>query len=144
MKYVLNVQLGPNFMTEDPDDFRGYPVSNGSYNVDDIIRLIKEDGVETSEATLKSSITRFNKKSAELAASGRNVNTGLVYLRPMVKGRFYDTVWDPEKHSLYVAATQGSVIREALADVEVRILGEKGEAMQLFTITVDLPFIRQL
>lgn len=135
MKYVLNVQLGPNFMTEDPDDYRGYVVTNGSYNLDDVIRMVKEEGVETSEATIKASVTRVNRKAAQLAVSGHNVNTGLVYLQPMIKGRFYDTVWDPARHSVYVVATQGADIREALADVEVRILGEKGEAMQLFTIT---------
>jgi len=135
VKKVLNAQLGLNYMTEEPNDYTAFVVTNGSVNVDDVIQSLRDDGMEIKAETAKDIVTRFNKKAADLALSGYNVNTGLVYMRPVIKGVFLDNVWDPEKHSVYVVMNQGADLRTAVAETEVKILGEKGEAIQLFSVT---------
>jgi hypothetical protein len=134
MKKVLNAQLGFNYMTEEPNDYTAFVITNGSVNMDDLIQSLREDGMEIKAETAKDVVTRFNKKAADLALSGYNVNTGLVYMRPVIKGVFLDNTWDPEKHSVYVVMNQGADLRAALAETEVKILGEKGDAIQLFSI----------
>jgi hypothetical protein len=135
MKKVLNAQLGLNYMTEEPNDYTAYIVSSGSVTVDDVIQLLREDGMEIKQETAKDIVTRFNSKAAELVLSGYNVNTGLVYMRPVIKGVFFDNNWDPGQHSVYVAINQGATLRSAVAETEVKILGEKGDPIQLFSIT---------
>jgi hypothetical protein len=56
-------------------------------------------------------------------------------MRPVIKGVFLDNTWDPEKHSVYVVMNQGADLCAAVAETEVKILGEKGEAIQLFSVT---------
>jgi hypothetical protein len=135
MKKILNAQLSPNLMTEDPSDYMALVVTNGTITVDDIIQSMKEDGMEIKAATAKDIVTRYNNKSADLVLSGYNVNTGLVYMRPVIRGVFYDNQWDPGQHSVYVSINQGAALRSAVAETEVKILGEKADATQLFSIT---------
>jgi hypothetical protein len=58
--------------------------------------LVKE-GMEIKRETVVDIISRYNRKAAELVVSGYNVNTGLVYMRPVIKGAFYDKVGTPKQ-----------------------------------------------
>ena len=135
MANILNAQLVPNVLTAAPNDYYASILNNGSINPEGLIGLIIKDGIELNAATLLDVITRYNAKAAEQAAQGVNVNTGLVYLRPVVKGAFYDKTWNALTNPLQIATTQGSAIRKAVADTTVRIVGVKNDLIEIMSVT---------
>lgn len=134
MKKILNVLLGKYYLTQKPNISRAYPVTKGQITTDDVIRMMKQDGMEIHEPTAKDIISRFHKKVAELVLSGFVVNTGLAILRPIIKGIFVDKVWDSTKHNIRVSFVAGPVLKSAIADTEVNIIGEKSASVQLFSV----------
>lgn len=131
----LNAWLRPNLLTEDPNDFVATPVSTGSIGIAEIIHELKKEGMEIKEETAVDIITRFNRKTAEMVLNGYSVNTGLAYMKPAIRGVFYDKTWDTEKHSVYVNITQGADLRMALKTAKAEILGEQASPMSVFSIT---------
>lgn len=131
----LNAWLRPNPLTEDKSDYVAVPQAHGSITVNDIVNELLKEGMEIKSETAVDIITRFNRKSAEKVVEGYNVNTGLVYMRPVIKGVFYNRTWDPKKHSVYVSMNQGSDLRRAIANTKVTILGEQSEPIAIYGIT---------
>ncbi|MRM82826.1 DNA-binding domain-containing protein [Riemerella anatipestifer] len=133
---TLKAWLRPNLLTkDDPNDFVAVPLSAGSLGITEIIEALKKEGIEIKTETVVDIITRFNRKASELVLSGYSVNTGLVYMRPAIKGVFYDKTWDKEKHSVYVNVHQSTDLRKAANDTKVEILGEQSSPMSVFSIT---------
>ncbi|MDY3339480.1 DNA-binding domain-containing protein [Riemerella anatipestifer] len=133
---TLKAWLRPNLLTkDDPNDFVAVPLLGGSLGITEIIEALKKEGMEIKTETAVDIITRFNRKASELVLNGYSVNTGLVYMRPAIKGVFYDKTWDKEKHSVYVNVNQGLDLRRAVADTKVEILGEQSSPMSVFSIT---------
>ncbi|MEC5395783.1 DNA-binding domain-containing protein [Bergeyella sp. RCAD1439] len=133
---TLKAWLRPNLLTkDDPNDFVAVPLLGGSLGITEIINALKKEGMEIKTETAIDIITRFNRKASELVLNGYSVNTGLVYMRPAIKGVFYDKTWDKERHSVYVNVNQGLDLRKAVADTKVEILGEQSSPMSVFSIT---------
>ncbi|AZZ58308.1 DNA-binding domain-containing protein [Riemerella anatipestifer] len=133
---TLKAWLRPNLLTkDDPNDFVAVPLLGGSLGITEIIEALKKEGMEIQTETAIDIITRFNRKASELVLNGYSVNTGLVYMRPAIKGVFYDKTWDKEKHSVYVNVNQGTDLRKAANDTKVEILGEQSSPMSVFSIT---------
>ncbi|MDY3362664.1 DNA-binding domain-containing protein [Riemerella anatipestifer] len=133
---TLKAWLRPNLLTkDDPNDFVAVPLLGGSLGITEIIDALKKEGMEIKTETAVDIITRFNRKASELVLNGYSVNTGLVYMRPAIKGVFYDKTWDKEKHSVYVNVNQGTDLRKAANDTKVEILGEQSSPMSVFSIT---------
>jgi hypothetical protein len=135
MKNVLKAWLKKNQLTPDPNDYTASVVSNGSVGADQIIAEIIADGIEIKSETILNAINRFNSKAASMVLSGYNVNTGLVYMRPVIKGVFYGKTWNPEVNSVYISITQGSALRTAVAETTVEILGEQSDPLEIFSVT---------
>lgn len=132
----LRAWLRPNLLTkDDKSDFMAVPVSAGSLTVEDIIKELRAEGMEIKTETAHDIISRFNRVVSEKVLEGYSVNTGLVYMRPAIKGVFYDKSFDKDKHSVYVAMNQGTELRKATAETKVEILGEQASPMSLFNIT---------
>ena len=131
----LNAWLRPNPLTEDKSDYVAVPQTQGSLNNADIVKELQKEGMEIRPETAVDIITRYNRKVAEKVLQGNNVNTGLVYMRPVIRGVFYDRTWNPQKHSVYVAMNQGNDLRKAVAETTVTILGEQSEPIAIFGIT---------
>lgn len=131
----LNAWLRPNLLTEDPSDFVATPVISGSIGVEDIIKELIKEGMEIKPETAEDIIKRFNRKTSEMVLNGYSVNTGLVVMKPAIKGVFYDKTWDKEKHTLYVNINQGAALRKAIQEAKVEILGEQTSPMSIFSIT---------
>lgn len=131
----LNAWLRINHLTEDKSDYIAVPQTNGSLIVKDIVNDLIREGMEIKPETAVDIITRFNRKAAERVLSGYNVNTGLVYMRPVIKGVFRDKAWNPATHSVYVTMNQGYDLRKAVADTTVEILGEQANPLEVFGIT---------
>jgi hypothetical protein len=134
MKNTLKAWLKKNQLTPDPNDYTASVVSNGSIGVDQIIDEIINDGIELKRETLLSAVTRFNSKAASMVLSGYNVNTGLVYMRSIIKGPFYGKNWDPEVNSVYISITQGVNLRVEVAQTSVEILGEQANPLEIYSV----------
>lgn len=130
----LNAWLRPNLLTEDQTDFVATPVISGSVGIEDIIKELIKEGMEIKPETAEDIIKRFNRKTSEMVLNGYSVNTGLVVMRPAIKGVFYDKTWDKEKHSVYVNINQGTALRKQIQDTKVEILGEQASPMSIFSI----------
>jgi len=135
MKKNLKAWLKRNLLTSDPNDYSAVVESNGSINSEGIIDGIMNDGSEISRETIVSIVNRYNNKATDLVLSGYNVNTGLVYMRPVIKGVFYNKTWDPEVNSVYVSITQGADLRAAIAETTVEILGEQPIPIEILALT---------
>jgi hypothetical protein len=135
MKNILKAWLKKNELTPDPNDNTAVVSSMGSINKKGLIDVIKADGLELSAETLDDVITRYNRYAARYATSGWNVDTGLVYLRPVITGAFYGKKYDSAKNSIYVSAVQGIDIRKELLNTEVEILGEMPDVMSILQVT---------
>lgn len=107
MKKTLNAWLKKNLLTEDPKDYAASVQSKGSAVLADIVNEMANEGMEIKRETVIDIISRFNRKAADLVLSGYNVNTGLVYMRPVVKGVFHDKIWTADANPVYIAINQG-------------------------------------
>jgi hypothetical protein len=134
MNNILKAWLRKNLLTPDANDYTAVVSSMGSINKDGLIEAIKEEGTELTAETLNDVITRYNRHAARYAASGWNVDTGLVYLRPVITGVFYGKAFDPEKNSVHISATQGLEIRKELKQTTVEILGEMPDVMYILQV----------
>lgn len=135
MKKTLNAWLKKNLLTDDPKDYSASVQSKGSVGISDIIDELVNEGMEIKRETVIDIISRFNRKAADLVLSGYNVNTGLVYMRPVIKGVFYDKVWNAETNSVYITINQGADLRNAVAETVVEIMGEQSQPMEILSIT---------
>lgn len=135
MNKTLNAWLRKNMLTEDPKDYTASVQSRGSIGITDIVDELVNEGMEIKRETVVDIVTRFNRKAADMALSGYNVNTGLVYMRSIVKGPFYDKVWNPELNSVYVTINQGYDLRAAVAETTVEILGVQADPLEIYNIT---------
>ena len=126
--------LKPNDLTPDPTDYNCIIESFGSAGVDDIIRALTDEGMELKPETVRDVVTRYNRKCAETVFRGVNVNTGLVLMRPVVKGAFYDKKWDAKRNKLYVAITQGATLRAEAANTSVQIMGEHPDPIAIYSV----------
>ncbi|WP_394265152.1 DNA-binding domain-containing protein [Bergeyella zoohelcum] len=131
----LNAWLRPNLLTDDQTDFVAVPVVVGSIGIAEIITELQKEGMEIKSETAEDIIKRFNRKTAEMVLDGHSVNTGLVVMKPAIKGVFHDKSWDKEKHSVYVSINQGLALRKEITEVKVDILGEQASPMSIFSIT---------
>ena len=135
MSKVLKAWLRKNNLTDDPNDFTAVISTNSSVGVKEIVDELANEGMEIKRETVIDIITRFNRKSAEMVVSGHNVNTGLVYMRPIVTGVFYDKTWNAEKNPVYVAINQGTDLRAAIAETTVEILAIQADPLEIHSLT---------
>jgi hypothetical protein len=135
MKKTLKAWLRKNLLTEDPNDYTASVAGNGSVGVTNIIDEMVNEGMELKRETVLDIITRYNRTAADMVLSGYNVNTGLVYMRSIVKGPFYGKTWNPEVNSVYVSISQGYDLRKAVAETTVEILGEQADPMEIYSLT---------
>lgn len=135
MKRTLNAWLRKNMLTEDPKDYTASVQSRGSVGITDIIDELVNEGMEIKRETVVDIVSRFNRKAADMALSGYNVNTGLVYMRSIVKGPFYDKVWNPDLNSVYVTINQGLDLRIAVAETIVEIQGIQSDPLEISSLT---------
>ena len=105
MSNTLKVKLWSNPLTAETAGFTAVPVINNNLNTQDLIALMKAEGMEIKTE------------------------------RPTVKGVFKDDVWDKEKHYVQVSMTAGAELRKNAAQTRIEILGEQGSPMALLGIT---------
>ena len=126
--------LKPNDLTPDPTDYNCIIESFGSAGVNDVINALTDEGMELKPETVRDVVTRYNRKCAEMVFRGYNVNTGLVLMRPVVKGAFYGKTWDVKRNKIYVSIIQGADLRVEAANTTVEIMGEHPDPAAIYSI----------
>jgi hypothetical protein len=134
MKNALKAWLRKTQLTIDPTEYNTQVVVKGNMGMSDIVDELLKEGVEMNRAEILDIITRFNRKSADLALSGYNVNNGLVNMRSSIKGPLFGGKWNPNVNWIDVNITQGKELYEAIAETTVEILGEKDEIIESYNI----------
>jgi hypothetical protein len=135
MKKKMKAWLKPNPLTLDESDYIAVIENFGSIDPKGIIKELVAEGMELKPETVLDVITRYHRKCIEMVLGGYNVNTGIMYMHPMIKGVFRDKTWNPEQNRLYISITQGMEIRNAIANTKVEIMGEHPDVIALFNIT---------
>lgn len=132
MKNILKAWLVDNTVTTDDKNDKILQLeSAGSVNLDDIIdEMIKEDTGLRRE-TLLHSVTLYNRVITRLILSGYSVNTGLFRAVAKFLGIVEGGLWDKNRNAIYVAVSQDKMLREAIAQTEVNILGTKSNIMYI-------------
>ncbi|MDD4968256.1 MAG: DNA-binding domain-containing protein [Paludibacter sp.] len=135
MKNVLKAWLRKNQLTIDPTEYNTQVVVKGNLGLTDIVDELIKEGIEMDRDTMLDIITRFNRKSADLALSGYNVNNGLVNMRSSIKGPLFGGKWNPNVNWVDVNLTQGKELYDAVAATTVEILGERDEMIESYNLS---------
>ncbi len=135
MAKKLNVWIRKNPLTPDPTDYIAVPVTIGSIGIGGIVDELQKEGIELKRETVIDVVTRFNRKAAEMLAIGHNVNTGLVHMRPVIKGAFYGKSWNPAVNSIAASISPGVYLRKAMTETVVEILGEQANPLEMTGMT---------
>jgi hypothetical protein len=92
---------------------------NDSLSLNDIVDEMIKEGASVDKNTILAVIEQFNRKTADLSLSGNSVNTGLLTLRPIVKGPFFDGKYIPD-----IVILQSSELRQAISETTVEIINK--------------------
>ena len=132
MKKVLKGWLIDNSVTADNKTDKILLLdSAGSLTLDDVLEEMQKQDTGLRPETLHHSVTLYNRVLTDLILNGYSVNTGLFRAVPQLTGVIEGGVWNKEKNSIYVSLTQDKVLREAIAQTTVEILGEKSNIMYI-------------
>lgn len=97
----------------------GTVVINQEYSLEDVVDEMISEGLNIDKQTVLSLIEKFNTKTTNLVLSGNIVETGLLTMRPIVKGPYNDEKYQPD-----VLVLQGMELREAISETKVDILNK--------------------
>jgi hypothetical protein len=125
MKNVLKAWLIKNKLTKNSTELYAQVTAETKVGVSDIVDEILKDGLDVNRDVVLDIINRFNQKSAEMVVTGHNVNTGLVRMRPIIKGSFYNQDWNPNINWIDVTLMHGSDLSAAISNTTVQIIGEQ-------------------
>lgn len=136
METILKAWLVDNTVTaEDKNDKILIPEAAGNLTMNDIYKEMKAEDTGLREETIRHVTDLFQRVVTRLVLSGYQVNTGLFYASPQLRGVVEDGKWNPEKNSIYVSMQQGKQLREAISGTRVQILGEKASGMYIASST---------
>lgn len=132
MKKVLIEKLRNNQLSHDQKIYSAQVLTKGTLSISDIVDEMIRDGIGQSRETILDIISSYNSKSAELAASGYIVNTGLVKIRPIIKGLFYHKKCNNLSSPLRQQYANGQNLYNSINDSSVGMHNEAIEAVDVF------------
>ena len=132
MKNVLKARLRKNHLTKDNI---AQVVVKGNLGMTDIVDELIKEGLEINRDIVLDILIRFNTKSADMALSGYNVNTGLVNIRSSIVGPIYGTAWNQNINSVNVILSQGKELVEAIANSSVELLNDMDEPVESYNLS---------
>ena len=134
MKNVLKGWLTDNTVTGENKGDKILVLENaGSLTLDDVLGEMKKEDTGLRKETLAHAVDLYHRTLSELVLNGYSINTGLFRMVPQFKGLVEDGVWNPETNSIYILMQQDKVLRDAIAETSVKILGEKGSTAYIIS-----------
>lgn len=135
MKNVLKVSLTKNQQYKYSNIYDAQVLDNHNITITDIVDEMIEEGVGIDKKTVLDIIARFNQKSANLALSGKKVDTGLVILAPIIKGALNEKKWSLKANKVEVSITAGADLTNAMLETNVEIMDEKSDIIEIFDLS---------
>ncbi|MDX9919163.1 MAG: DNA-binding domain-containing protein [Paludibacter sp.] len=137
----IKVNLYPNLLTEDPNDFSARVISERTLSISDICRTaVSRGGAQTSTSAqaMESNVALFLKEMAYQLCDGFSVNTGYFTANTQLRGVFNSSTetYNPEKHTILFQFNQGELLRKELGNVSV-VIDKVGEAMLVIEEVYD-------
>ena len=137
----IKVNLYPNLLTEDPNDFSARVISERTLSIPDICRTaVSRGGAQTSTSAqaMESNVALFLKEMAYQLCDGFSVNTGYFTANTQLRGVFNSSkeTYNPEKHTILFQFNQGELLRKELGNVSV-VIDKVGEAMLVIEEVYD-------
>lgn len=121
---IIKAWLKPTALKSASGDYTAVVKTYGSLNMIDIVNELKEDGMEFQPETVVDIIQRYCRKAAERVADGYSVNTGLVNMRPTVRGSFRGDAWDEQRHRVRIAVRPSALLRRAAEGAHVELVNQ--------------------
>ena len=137
----IKVNLYPNLLTEDPNDFSARVISERTLSIPDICRTaVSRGGAQTSTSAqaMESNVALFLKEMAYQLCDGFSVNTGYFTANTQLRGVFNSSkeTYNPEKHTILFQFNQGELLRKELGNGSV-VIDKVGEAMLVIEEVYD-------
>jgi hypothetical protein len=137
----IKVNLYPNLLTEDPNDYSARVISARTLSISDICRTaVSRGGAQTSTSAqaMESNVALFLKEMAYQLCDGFSVNTGYFTANTQLRGVFNSSkeTYNPEKHTILFQFNQGELLRKELGNVSV-VIEKVGEAMLVIEEVYD-------
>jgi hypothetical protein len=136
----LRVYLYENFLTDNPNDYSARVVSERTLNIGEICKAaVRRGGAPSTAEAMEHNASLFLKEMAYQLMDGYSVNTGWFTANAQVRGVFdaKTETFDPSKHSLLFRFNQGELLRRAIPDIRVQVMGV-GESGLLISHVVDM------
>lgn len=135
MQNTLKGWLADNTVTTDNKDDKILLLNSaGSVDLNKIYEEMKLEDTGLRQETLVHVTTLFLRVIARLIVNGYNVNTGLFRAVAQFTGVIESGKWDPAKNAVYVSFYQDKILREAIADTTIEILGTKADVMYILEV----------
>ncbi len=121
----LNLWLHNNHLTDDPNDYFGRVKTSGTLTLESIADRILSEGIELQRETLVDVLSRAERMKIDGLAEGYSINTPTCYARVGVQGVFAgaSAQFSKDSHKVNASFTAGKDLRDALANIQVDVLG---------------------
>lgn len=121
-KIILSASLYDNAITEEKGDYVAKPVITGSLHNAEIADRIVAKRTEYRKETIVNILDLADQEKVAAIAEGKSVVDGVGQYLISITGSFEgeNAAFDPEKHKLGVAYTQGKLMRDTLKSVTVK------------------------
>lgn len=111
MKKTVNAYLANKPFKSMKNQLVPIPIRKGKVGLDEIIARMQRELPFLDQVTIESVIRVFNQKAVEMVTDGYNVDTGLVYLRPMITGTTNQFELNADENKLVISAMPGKALR---------------------------------
>lgn len=134
MANVLNVWLGDNTVTADPNDKILVLQSPGKADMERVYEeMIKQDTGLRRE-TLVHVTTLFERVCAQLLMNGWQLNTDLFQAVARFSGVVVGGQFDPARNGIHISFTQDKFLREEMSRTTVKVLGLKADVISIIEV----------
>lgn len=97
-------------------------VDEGNLCMEDIVSEMQKDGLNMDREAVLEILKQFNLKVAQKVLSGYRVDTGLLKMKPEVKGFVYNGKWNPSINRIEVSFASGKDLLNEISETKVEIM----------------------
>lgn len=131
-KNLLKVWMADNTVTTDDKTDKFFVLeSTRSVDQDFVLDRMAAKNPGLHREAMAMSVNLYHEVLTDLVLNGYSITTDLFRMVPQLKGLAENNAWNPERNSIYVSMRQGKKLREAIADTNVQILGDRQAAMYI-------------
>jgi len=134
MKNILKILLTKNDNYKYSNVYNTQVLDNRSITITDIIDEMQKEGLDVDREVALTIVTRFNKKVTQEVFSGKNVNTGLVNISPVIKGSLNEKRWNPRANRVEIGLKIGEDLTNALSDTVLELVDEKSKIVETYDL----------